>query len=61
MKGEGNEKREQERWSSSPQTGRGAIRLSAAPTGAVEKRTSAGVRGQKLQGGAVITGICGRS
>lgn len=61
MKDEGNEKREQERWYFSPQTGRSAIRLSIAPSGAVEKRTSAGVHGQKLQGGAVITGICGRS
>lgn len=34
--------------------GEGAIRLGVALSGAVEKRTSAGVRGQKLQGGAVI-------
>lgn len=43
---------------SSLQMGRSAIGLSRALSGALEKRTSAGVHAQQLQRGAVITEIC---
>lgn len=43
---------------SSSQMGRSAIGLSRALSGALEKRTSAGVHAQQLQRGALITEIC---
>lgn len=42
----------------SPQMGRSATGLGGALSGALEKRTSAGVHAQQLQRAALITGTC---